>query len=159
MNDFNRFGRVFRVMVQGEPSARNTPEDVYRINVRNSSGEMVPLRTLVDVQPILGPERIERYNLFPSAIINGDAAAGYSSGQAITAMEQVADLNLPGGYTYEWTGMSLEEIKAGAASSVVLILSLIFAYLFLVAQYESWTVPWAVMLSVGVAAFGALLGL
>jgi multidrug efflux pump subunit AcrB len=113
------------------------------------------MRTLATVHPVLGPETIERYNLFRSATINGDAAPGKSSGQAIAAMESVATTTLPSGFTYEWTGMSLEEIKAGATGASLLLLSVLFAYLFLVAQYESWTTPLPVMLSVTFAAFGA----
>jgi len=117
---------------------------------------MVPLHTLVTIKSVLGPDTIERYNMFRSATINGDAAAGYSSGQALTAMASTATSDLPDGYTYEWTGMSYEEVKAGEAGAAVFALSIIFAYLFLVAQYESWTIPIPVMLSVVFAVLGAL---
>jgi hydrophobe/amphiphile efflux-1 (HAE1) family protein len=159
VNDFNRFGRVYRVMVQAEPDRRSAPEDILDIHVRNADGRMIPLRTLVEVAPVLGAERITRYNMYRSATINGDAAPGWSSGEAMAAMERVAAATLPEGFAYEWTGQSLQEIQAGAAGNVLFLLSLIFAYLFLVAQYESWTIPWAVILSVAVAALGALLGL
>jgi multidrug efflux pump subunit AcrB len=159
VNDFNRFGRVYQVIIQAQPEERNDPDDIYDIYVRNAAGEMIPLRTLVTVEPILAPERIERYNMFRSVTINGEPAPGRSSGQAIAAMEQVAAASLPEGYAYEWTGQSFQEIQAGAAGNILLVLSLVFAYLFLVAQYESWTIPWAVILSVAVAALGALLGL
>jgi len=115
--------------------------------------------TLVTVKSVLGPETIERYNMFRSATVNGNAAPGYSSGQAIAAMQATAASDLPDGYTYEWTGMSYEEIKAGAAGSAVFVLSFIFAYLFLVAQYESWTIPVSVMLSVVFAILGAFVAL
>ena len=155
VNDFNKFGRVYRVMLQAEQGARATAEDIGALYVRNESGEMVPLRALLSVEPTLGPERIERYNLFRSATINGDTAPGFASGQSIAAMERVAGETLPEGFVYEWTGMAFQEIAAGEAGSFILLLSVIFAYLFLVAQYESWTVPFPVMLSIGVAIFGA----
>ncbi len=159
VNDFNLFGRVYQVIIQAQPEERNDPDDIYNIYVRNAAGQMIPLRTLVTVEPILAPERIERYNMFRSVTINGEPATGRSSGQAITAMEQVAAASLPEGYAYEWTGQTFQEILAGAAGNVLLVLSLVFAYLFLVAQYESWTIPWSVILSVAIAALGALLGL
>ncbi|MCP4380862.1 MAG: multidrug efflux RND transporter permease subunit [Hyphomicrobiales bacterium] len=156
VNDFNQFGRLYRVFVQAEAEARATPDQIGKLFVRNHEGDMVPLSALVTVSPIFGPETIERYNLFRSATINGDAAANKSSGEAIAAMEGLAQTTLPQGFTYEWTGMSLEEIKAGAAGMSIMFLSVLVAYLFLVAQYESWTTPLPVMLSVVFAAFGAL---
>ncbi|GBE42536.1 Efflux pump membrane transporter BepG [bacterium BMS3Bbin10] len=156
VNDFNKFGRVYRVFVQAEGDRRASPEDIGKTYVRNRDGEMIPLQTFVTVKPILGPESIERYNLFRSAVVNGSPAPGFTSGQAIEAMKQLGDNTLPEGYTYEWTGMALEEIKAAEAGSFVFILSIVFAYLFLVAQYESWTIPVPVMLSVAFAMFGAL---
>jgi len=156
VNDFNKFGRVYRVFVQAQADWRSSPEDIGKLYVRSSTGDMVPLRTLITVSSILGPETIERYNMFRSATVNGNAAAGYSSGQAIAAMQETAAKNLPDGYTYEWTGMSYEEIKAGEAGAAVFLLSILFAYLFLVAQYESWSIPLSVMLSVVFAMLGAL---
>ncbi len=155
VNDFNKFGRVYRVMLQAEQGARATADDIGALYVRNNDGEMVPLRALLSVGPTLGPERIERYNLFRSATVNGDTAPGYASGQSIAAMERVAGETLPQGFTYEWTGMAFQEIAAGEAGSFILLLSVVFAYLFLVAQYESWTVPFSVMLSIGIAILGA----
>lgn len=159
VNDFNRFGRVYRVMVQAVAEERSTPDDILNIHVRNAEGAMIPLRTLIEVTPVLGPERIERYNMFRSAVINGEAAPGRSSGEAIAAVERLAAATLPEGFVFSWTGQALQEIEAGAAATIILLLSLIFAYLFLVAQYESWTLPVAIVLSVAIAAFGALLGL
>ena len=159
VNDFNKFGRVYRVYVQAEADRRSSPEDIGKLYVRSAGGEMVPLRTLITVKSVLGPETIERYNMFRSATVNGNPAPGYSSGQAIAAMESIAKTSLPDGYTYEWTGMSYEEIKAGAAGSAVFVLSFVFAYLFLVAQYESWTIPVSVMLSVVFAILGAFVAL
>ena len=159
VNDFNKFGRVYRVYLQAEADRRGKPSDIGKLYVRSDKGEMVPMRTLVTLQSVLGPETIERYNMFNSATINGNPATDYSSGQAIAAMEELAKTSLPAGYTYEWTGMSYEEIKAGAAGNAVFILSIVFAYLFLVAQYESWTVPLSVMLSVVFAVLGAFVAL
>jgi hydrophobe/amphiphile efflux-1 (HAE1) family protein len=159
VNDFNKFGRVYRVYVQAEAARRSEPGDIGKLFVRSKSGEMVPLRALVQVEPVLGPESIERYNMFRSATVNGQPAGGYSSGQAITAMDEVAAKALPSGFASEWTGMSLEEIKAGEAGSFVFVLSILFAYLFLVAQYESWTIPLPVMLSVVFAVLGAIVAL
>jgi len=156
VNDFNKFGRVYRVYIQAEGDRRAAPSDIGKIYVRNRDGEMIPLQTFVTVKPIQGPETIERYNLFRSAVVNGNPAPGFASGQAIEAMKQLGDNSLPDGYVYEWTGMALEEIKAAEAGSFVFILSIVFAYLFLVAQYESWTIPFPVMLSVIFAMFGAL---
>jgi HAE1 family hydrophobic/amphiphilic exporter-1 len=159
VNDFNKFGRVYRVYTQAEANKRSRPDDIGKLFVRNKDGEMVPLHTLVTIKSVLGPDTIERYNMFRSATINGDAAAGYSSGQAIATMQSTAASDLPDGYTYEWTGMSYEEIKAGEAGAAIFALSIIFAYLFLVAQYESWTIPLPVMLSVIFAVLGALAAL
>ena len=159
VNDFNKFGRVYRVYIQAEADRRSSPDDIGKLYVRNKDGEMVPMHTLITVKSILGPETIERYNMFRSATINGDAASGYSSGQAISAMQSTAASDLPEGYSYEWTGMSYEEVKAGEAGAAVFVLSFVFAYLFLVAQYESWTIPISVMLSVVFAVLGALAAL
>lgn len=155
VNDFNKFGRLYRVIVQAEGERRARPEQINDLFVRNTSGDMVPLRALVTLSPVLGPDTIERYNMFRAATINGNAASDHSSGEAISAMEAMAAETMPTGFTFEWTGMSLEEIKAGAAGSNILLLSVLFAYLFLVAQYESWTTPLPVMLSVVFAVFGA----
>jgi multidrug efflux pump len=159
VNDFNKFGRVYRVYVQAEADRRASPGDIDKLYVRSSSGSMIPMRSLVKVRPVLGPESIERYNMFRSATVNGQNAPGYSSGQAIEAMDETAGKTLPDGYRSEWTGMSLEEIKSGEAGSFVFALSILFAYLFLVAQYESWTIPIPVMLSVVFAVLGAFVAL
>ncbi|MEM7190944.1 MAG: efflux RND transporter permease subunit, partial [Pseudomonadota bacterium] len=138
---------------------RAVPDDILALYVRNQDGAMIPMGSLVEVTPIVGADSIERYNLFRSATVNGSQAPGFSSGQAIQAMEQVADTTLPAGYVYEWSGLTRQEIAAGAAGSLVMLLSVIFAYLFLVAQYESWTIPFAVILSVPIAVLGAVLAL
>ncbi len=155
VNDFNKFGRVYRVYVQAEGDARAEPTDIGQAYVRNKEGAMIPLNAFVTVRPIQGPESVERYNLFRSATVNGNPAPGFTSGQANAAMEKLG-ATLPDGYTYEWTGMALEEKKAGEAGNLVFALSILFAYLFLVAQYESWTIPLSVMLSVVFAIFGAI---
>lgn len=156
VNDFNKFGRVYRVYVQAEAERRSSPEDIEKLYVRSANGEMVPLRALVRVKPVLGPESISRYNMFKSATVNGEPSGGNSSGTAIAVMNETAAATLPSGFTTEWTGMSLEEIKSAEAGSSILLLSVLFAYLFLVAQYESWTIPLPVMLSVVFAVLGAV---
>ncbi len=159
VNDFNLFGKTYRVMLQAEAEYRSTVEDIGNLYVRSTSGEMVPLRALIDVEPILGPLSISRYNQFQSAAITGNPAPGYSTGEAIAALEQVAAAALPAGYAIEWTGTSKEELEAGALVIYIFALAITFAYLFLVAQYESWTLPLGVMGSVVFALFGALLPL
>lgn len=157
INDFNLFNRVYRVNLQAESDFRTDVKDIERLHIRNKDGKMVPLSTLVTVEPILGPETLSRYNIFRSAKINGSAAPGFSSGQAIAAMERVANETLPEGYAFEWTGMSYQEVKAAGQLGFIFTLAAVFVYLFLVAQYESWTVPLPVILSVLIAVMGALL--
>ncbi|MGI9383517.1 MAG: efflux RND transporter permease subunit [Methyloligellaceae bacterium] len=159
VNDFNSFGRVYRVLLQAERDYRDNPNDIQRFYVRSQAGRMVPLGTLVRLKPTLGPETVTRYNLLRAARINGGAAPCYSSCDAIAAMERVAAATLPPGMTFEWSGTSLQEIQAGSQTLVILLLALVFVYLFLVAQYESWTVPLAVMLAVPIAATGAVAAL
>ncbi len=156
VNDFNKFGRIYQVIMQAEQKFRADEEDIGDLYVRNSDGRMIPLRTLVDTESLIGPETVERYNILRSVTINGGPPAGKSSGQAIAAMQQVADGNLPSGFVYEWTGTALQEIQAGAATVQIFVLALIFVYLFLVAQYESWSIPISVMLAVPIAAFGGV---
>ncbi len=156
INDFNKFGRTWRVMAQAEGDFRNDPSDIVRLFVRSKSGEMVPIATLAEVESRTGPQIVPRYNLFRSADISGGPAPGYSSGQAIAAMEQTAEDTLPSGFGYEWTSMSYQEIKAAGQAPVIFGLAILFVFLFLVAQYESWSIPLAVLLSVPVAVFGAL---
>jgi HAE1 family hydrophobic/amphiphilic exporter-1 len=156
INDFNKFGRTWRVMAQAEGDFRNRPSDIVRLFVRNKNGEMVPVATLAEVETRTGPQIVPRYNLFRSADISGGPAPGYSSGQAIAAMEETAEETLPSGFGYEWTSMSYQEIQAAGQAPIIFGLALLFVYLFLVAQYESWSIPLAVLLSVPVAVFGAL---
>jgi len=157
VNDFGKYGRVYRVMMQAETPYRSRPSDIQRLHVRSETGEMVPLGTLVRTTSILGPENIMRYDMFRSATVNGSTAPGYSTGDAIAAMERVAAEVLPEGVTYSWTGTVFQAIRAGNLAPILFVLAVVFVYLFLVAQYESWTIPAAVMLSVPVAVLGATL--
>ena len=159
VNDFNKFGKVYKVYLQAESKFRSKVEDIYNLYAKNKNGDMVPLKTLLTAKTILGPDVIDHYNMFASATINGDTAHGYSSGQAIKKMEEIAKETLPDGMTYSWTGTAYQEIIAGNMVAVIFVLAIIFIYLFLVAQYESWMISVAVMLSVPVAMFGAVLGL
>ncbi len=162
VNDFNAFGRVWRVQLQAEPSYRATPSDVGRLYVRSQPdqtgqpGQMVPLSTLVTVKPVTGPDTISHYNLYRSAEIAGDTARGASSGQAIAAMQDLARRFLPAGMAYEWTGLAYQEIESGSWAPFVFALSALFVFLVLAAQYESWLVPLAVILAVPLGVLGAL---
>lgn len=156
VNDFNKFGKVYQVRVQAQKKFREYAYDIQNLYVRNTEGDMVPLSTILSISTDFGPQVMNRYNLFSSATINGNASPGYSSGQAMKAMEEVADEVLPDGYKYEWTGMSYQEKLAGNQVMVIFALAITFIYLFLVAQYESWMLPLSIMLSVPVAFFGAL---
>ena len=157
VNDFNIFGRVYRVFIQAEDSYRAKISDISRLYVRGETGGMVPLSTLINVEPIVGPETITHYNLYRSAEIDGDSAPGYSSGQAIKAMEELAEEILPEGMSYEWSGVSYQEIKAGNLAPLIFALSLVFVFLFLAALYESWAMPFMVMLAVPLALLGAII--
>ncbi|HML95967.1 MAG TPA: efflux RND transporter permease subunit [Thermodesulfobacteriota bacterium] len=157
VNDFNLFGQVYKVFIQAEAKYRASVNDISRIYVKSSNGGLVPLDTLIDVTSIVGPQTISHYNLFRSAEIDGDAAPGYSSGQAMKAMEEVAEEVMPEGMGYEWSGISYQEIKAGNLAPLIFSLSLIFVFLFLAALYESWSMPFMVMLAVPLALLGAML--
>ena len=156
VNDFNRFGRTWRVLMQSEPEFRDRPNDIQRFHVRTSRGDMVPLSTLATVNPMSGPEVVYRYNRFRTAQILGQAAPGYSSGQASAAMEEVARQNLPSGYGYEWTGTVYQERLAAGKEAFVFGFAAILVFLFLAALYESWSIPFAVVLAVPLGLFGAL---
>ena len=159
VNDFNLFGRTFRVTLQADKDARASASDLSRLYVRNSSGGMVPLSTLGTLKPIVGPETVPHYNNYASALINGGPAPGYSSGQAVAAMERAAAAALPRDFGYEWTGITFQELKAGSIATIVFALAIVFVYLILAAQYESWSMPFMVLLAVPLALFGALLAL
>jgi hydrophobic/amphiphilic exporter-1 (mainly G- bacteria), HAE1 family len=158
--NFIRFGQMYKVMLQALPEYRATPEDVLKLYVKNSKGEMVPFSNFIRMEKVFGPEQITRYNMYTAAMINGDAAPGFTSGEAITAIKEVADSTLPRGYTFEWSGMTREQIISGDQAVYIFIICLLFVYLLLAAQYESFGLPLAVILSlpVGIAgAFGVLL--
>ncbi len=159
VNDFNVFGRTWQVNVQAETPFRDNIEDIYEIYVRNAQGGMVPMRALADAKLVQGPQTLVRYNGFRAAIVNGAAKPGYSSGQALAAMERVSAATLPPGYNFEWTGTALQEKLAGGRTGIVLGLAILFAYLFLVALYESWNIPIPALLSVSVAILGAIVAI
>ncbi len=159
VNDFNRFGRVWRVMVQGEEQDRSQFSDIYRIHVRNNKGEMVPMTAILSPELRLGPQILQRYNNYRSTTLQGGPAPGRSSGEAMAAMEAISATTLPNGYGFEWTGTAFQEQEAGGKTSIVLGLAVLFAYLFLVGLYESWSMPAAVLLSVTVGVLGAMGGL
>ncbi len=159
VNDFNRFGRTYQVRVQADQDFRGQAEDIQRLDVRNAQGAMVPLGTLVNVRPSSGAQVITRYNLYPSAQINGEAAPGFSSGDALSLMEQMAAAQLPEGMGFEWTGMSYQEKLASGGQYGVFLLAVAFVFLVLAAQYESWSSPAAVIAVVPLAALGVVLAL
>ncbi|WP_299985609.1 efflux RND transporter permease subunit [uncultured Ruegeria sp.] len=156
VNDFNLFGRVYRVMIQAEGSYRNKVEDISELYVRSTQGEMVPLGTLIDVENVLGPVLLKRHNLFRSATVTAVPAPGLSTGDAITAMTEESATALPPGYAFEWTGTAQQQLASGNLVVVILGLAILFGYLFLVGQYESWTMPVSILMSVTVALFGAV---
>jgi len=156
VNDFNKFGRTYQVRVQADARFRLKPEDIERLEVRNTAGAMVPLDTLMTVQEVLGPQTITRYNLYPSAAITGEAAPGTSSGQAMILMEQMANQTLPVGMDFEWTGMSFQEKQVGSEAIYIFALAVGLVYLVLAFQYESWTSPAAVILVVPLALLGTV---
>lgn len=158
VNDFNMFNRIYRVYIQAESSYRRTRENINLFFVRGTDGTMVPLTSLGTTQYTTGPGNIKRFNMFNSSVIRGTAAHGYSSGQAMAIMEQIAQEHLPSNIGVEWSGLSYQEKKAGGQTGFVLALVFIFVFLFLAAQYESWYIPIAVMLSLPVAGVGAYLG-
>jgi hydrophobe/amphiphile efflux-1 (HAE1) family protein len=158
VNDFNLFGRTFRVEAQAEGAMRRTPEDVNNYYVRSADGTMVPLSTLLKARSFNGPQYLERYNVYQSATINGSNAPGYSSGQAIAVMEQLAR-GLPDGYSYEWSEATYQEKKTGGQTGYIFAVSLLFVFLVLAALYESWAMPVAILLVIPFGVCGAFLGL
>ena len=157
VNDFNLFGRTYQVRVQAEPQFRRSAEDIKRLDVRNANGEMITLGTLLDVRDTIGPQTITRYNMYPAASVTGRAAPGYSSGQALSLMEQMAKNKMPATMGYEWTGISYQEKKVGSEAYLVFALAVTMVYLVLAAQYESWTLPLAVVLVVPLALLGSVI--
>jgi hydrophobe/amphiphile efflux-1 (HAE1) family protein len=159
VNDFSRFGRTYKVTMQAEPDFRADVANLRLFHVRSSAGEMIPLSTLVAPQSINAPNVLQRYNLFRMADIGGDSAPGYSSGQAIQALEEVAKQVLPAGFDYEWSGISRQEKASAGQAPIVFALAIVFVFLFLAALYESWAVPFAVLFAVPLGIFGAMVGL
>lgn len=158
VNDFTKFSRSFKVMMQAEGDYRARPEQLGEIYVRSNSGDMVPLSAFVTLTPMLGPDMVERFNAFPAAKVMATPADGYSSGQAIAAMEEVARETLGEEYTLAWTGTTYQETITGSSSTIALLLGMLVVFLILAAQYEKWGLPFAVILAVPFGMFGALLG-
>ncbi|SKC18917.1 efflux RND transporter permease subunit [Dyadobacter psychrophilus] len=158
VNDFNLYGRNFRVMVQADSSFRSSLDKIQQFYVRNREGNMIPLGSLVTTRVVENPALISHYNIYRSVEINGTPKPGYSSGQAINALREVAQ-KLPAGYSYEFSGMSSEEIKAGDSTTLIFSISIVFVFLFLAALYESWSIPFSVLFAVPIGAFGSILTL
>ncbi|MCP4901228.1 MAG: hydrophobe/amphiphile efflux-1 family RND transporter, partial [bacterium] len=154
-NDFNLFGRVWKVMIQADEPYRLERADITRLEVRSKSGKIIPLSTLLNVKDTVGPTVQSRYNLYSSASITGDAAEGYSSGHSIATMEEIARNSLPPSMSFSWTGVTYQQLAAGGAAGFIFALAIVFVYLFLAAQYESWTLPFGVIFSVPLAILGA----
>ena len=159
VNDFNKFSRTWQVRVQAESFFRRSPEDISRLYVRNLEGSMIPLGTVLSARFDVGPMRVDRYNMFPTAKIMGEAAPGYSSGQALDAMQDLAKEILPPGMGYDWTNMAFQEIKAAGKGTVTFVMAILVVILILAALYESWIDPIAVVLTVPLAVLGAAIGL
>lgn len=159
VNDFTLNGRVFQVNLQADSDFRAHSEDILKLHVRNRNGSLVPLRSVVSLTTVLAPFVITRYNLSVSAQVNAVPASGASSGQAMASMESLASEVLPEGYGYEWSGLSFQESRSSGQEAIVFALAFLFAYLFLVAQYESWSLPAVVIVSLGAALFGAVAAL
>ena len=158
VNDFNLLGRTFRVTAQAEPTARDDLADIGRLQVRSAGGAMVPLSSVAILRNDSGPSRVVRYNLFPAVELQGQAAPGVSSGAALAAMERLAAEKLPQGFSYEWTGLALQEKAAGSSSALIFLLAVVFVFLVLAAQYEALTLPLAVILIVPMCILAALVG-
>jgi hydrophobe/amphiphile efflux-1 (HAE1) family protein len=158
VNDFNRFGRTYQVIAQADARFRATAEDIHQLKVRNARGEMVPLGSVLTVRESFGPDRVLRYNAYPSADINGGPAPGVSSGQAIAAIERIAAETLPNGIGYEWTELTFQQKAAGNTALFVFPICVLLAFLVLAAQYESWSLPLAVILIVPMCIISAIAG-
>lgn len=157
--NFIRFSQMYKVMVQASPEHRDTPESILNLYLKNDKGEMVPFSTFITIEKVYGPEVLTRYNMYMSAMINGEPADGYSSGDAIAAVERVAKENLPRGFDIEWSGMTREEILSGNQTVYIFLICLLFVYLLLAAQYESFLLPMPVLLSLPTGIFGSYIAL
>ena len=155
--NFIRFGQMYKVMLQAYPQYRSKPEDILNLYVKNEKGEMVPYSTFIKLERVFGPEQITRYNMYTSAMINGDAREGFSSGEAIEAIQKLAAEKLPKGFTYEWSGMTREQILSGNQAVFIFLIVLVFVYLLLAAQYESFMLPMPVILSLPTGIFGSFM--
>lgn len=154
--NFIRFGQMYRVMVQALPEYRAQPDDLMKLYIKNAAGEMVAFSSFLSIEKVYGPEQVTRYNMYTSAMINGQPAKGYSSGQAIAAIKDVAAQKLPKGFGYDWAGSSRDQANAGNQAIYIFVICLLFVYLLLAAQYESFLLPLAVILSLPIGIFGAL---
>jgi len=159
VNDFNRFGRTWRVIMQAEPDYRRQPGDVDRFYVRNAGNDMVPLSTLVDMKPTSSPDVIYRYNRYRAAKLIGQTTPGFTAGQSASAMEEIARKSLPAGYAYEWTGTVFQQQLTEGKEGIIFGFAAVMVFLFLAAQYESWVMPLAVLAAVPLGIFGALSGI
>jgi hydrophobic/amphiphilic exporter-1 (mainly G- bacteria), HAE1 family len=159
VNDFNKFGRTWQVILQAEAAQRMHPEDIFEVHVRAANGALVPIRSLATVENVLGPSYIYRFNNLRAVAIQGQPAPDYSSGQALTAMDEVSKATLPPGFGFSWSGTAYQEKIAGGQTMIILALAVLFAYLVLVGLYESWAMPAAVIVSITVGLAGALGGL
>jgi len=159
VNNMNLFGRTWQVQVQAEAADRSSINDIYRINVRSNDGKMIPLRSLAEVRIVVGPPALIRYNNLRAVTVQGGPAPGISSGQALEAMSAVAARTLPAGYAGEWTDTAFQEKRAEGKTTIILGFALLFAYLFLVALYESWTIPVPVLLSVAIGIVGSFIAI
>ncbi|MDI9878105.1 efflux RND transporter permease subunit [Flectobacillus longus] len=154
--NFITYGQMYKVMVQSDPKFRAQPEDIMKLRIKNKNGEMVPYAIFSRIERVYGPEQLTRYNMYFSAMLNGEPAPGYSTGDAIKAIKEVAKAKLPRGYTYEWSGMTREEVLSGNQVIYVFLICLLFVYLLLSAQYESFILPLAVLISLPIGIFGSL---
>ncbi len=159
VSQFPKDSRLYQVVLQAEPKYRLTPEDIGRFYVKNRTGEMVPLSALVSTQYTTGPDLVTRFNNYPAIAINGSPAPGVSSGAALAAIREVAQGAMPNGYGYEWAGEAREEVSSGSTSAIAFVFGLLFVFLILAAQYESWSLPVGVMMAVPFAVLGALLAI
>jgi multidrug efflux pump subunit AcrB len=159
VNDFNLHSKIYQVKIQGDHQYRSKLEDILNVYVQSNSGDMVPLTTLVEVTTILAPQSIDRYNMYPSVQLNADVAPGFSSSEGMNGLAEVMEKDVPEGFQYEWSGMSYQERQNEGQVIILVVMALIFGFLFLVGQYESWTIPVSVMLSIAVAALGAMIAL
>jgi HAE1 family hydrophobic/amphiphilic exporter-1 len=159
VNDFNLYGRNFRVVAQADSSYRADLADLQQYYVRNNQGNMIPLSVLVTTKVIETPAVVSHYNIYRSIEINGSPKPGFSSGQAIQALREVAAKTLPAGYSYDFSGLSREEIRAGGSQGTIFMISVVFVFLFLAALYESWSIPFSVLFAVPIGAFGSIVTL